>query len=106
MGWNMLIGAIDMLIIGFAIYYVFLCNGGRTGERFLERYLGLSWILMVRYFVLVYLPLLTFTHFHFDEWKSDALAGIIARFGAEVAIQLLFFWLLGTQMRAVARPVT
>ena len=106
MGWNVLIGAMHMVIVGFAIYYVYLCNGGRSGERFIERYLGLSWILMVRYFVLVYLPLFAFIHFYFDGWKSDAPAGIIARFGAEVAIQLLFFWLLGAQMRAVARPVT
>jgi hypothetical protein len=106
MGWNVLIGATHMLIVAFAIYYVYLCNGGRTGERFLERYLGLSWILMVRYFVLVYLPLLTFTHFYFDDFKADTPAGIITYFGATVAIQLLFYWFLGNQMRAVARPAT
>lgn len=103
-GWNLLVGLGLLLFNGVAIYYVYLCNGGNNGERFLERYLSIGWILMVRIFVLATLPLLTLWALYTSTSSSDQGIHFSLRVAATVVMQLLFYWLLGRQFRAISRP--
>ena len=103
-GWNFLVGAGLLVITGFAIYYAYLCNGGSNGERFLERYVALAWVLMIRFFVFVTLPLIALSDAYVSKYSRDGTLDVSIQVVVVVAAQLLFFWLLGGQLRAVSRP--
>ena len=49
---------ITLITMMIGVYYVYYCNGGKTGERLLERYISLGWVVGVRWLVLIALPVL------------------------------------------------
>jgi len=104
--WNLLIGAVQLLVVGAAIYYVYLCNGGRSGERFLERYICLAWVLLVRFFVLVTVPLLAFRDFLYSRYGSGNVMANVVYTSLFIVALLSFYWILARQMRVVSRPAT
>ncbi len=104
--WNLLIGVLQLAVVGAAIYYVYLSNGGRSGERFLERYICLGWILLIRFFFLGYLPLLAFRDFLIGRFGSESAVTMAIYLVPFVLVQLLYYWVLGNQMRSVSRPAT
>jgi len=104
--WGVPIGVVRIAIVGFALFYVYSCNGGRSGERFLERFTSLAWVLMVRFFVLIELPLLALTDMYVTKYGPLSAGDLIISVIAVTLVQLLFYWLLGRQISAVASPAT
>ena len=75
-------------------------------KRFLERIVSLMWVLAIRFAVLLYLPIYWLTHRYFSVGDHNSTLYLLAGVGTETAYQLLFYWLLGNQVRAVARAAT
>jgi len=49
-------GIIAVVISIIGLVFIYICNGGKNGSHFLERYISISWVVFVRFLVLFFLP--------------------------------------------------
>ena len=103
----MSIGAIDTIIIGFGTYYIYRCNGGENGERFLERYICLGWVVAIRWTVLFVTP--TMVAFFVGNILMTEMLGEEMSEETDIfdmifftLVTLSYYYILGRHTRSVA----
>lgn len=54
--WDIYSAIVALLVTFIGVYYIYKCNNGAAGSNLLQRYLALSWVVGIRYSVLLMLP--------------------------------------------------
>ena len=49
-------GVMSVVISIIGLTFIYICNGGKNGSHFLERYISIGWVVFVRFIVLFFLP--------------------------------------------------
>ena len=49
-------GVMSVVISIIGLTFIYICNGGKNGSHLLERYISISWVILVRLMVLVCIP--------------------------------------------------
>ena len=104
--FDVLSSAIGVVITGFGTYHIYYCNGGQNGERFLERYLSLSWVVFIRYSVLVLIPAIVamiafyLIYFPLSEIPEDTRIPDVV---ITSVLLIVFYYLVGRHVREIAK---
>jgi len=98
--------AIDIIFAIFGTYYLYRCNGGANGKRFLEKFFSIGFVVGVRWIVFIILPIAfvlffdaVFMIFNMEDEKIfDILDYIIIPIA-----MLIYYWRSGVQIKDVAK---
>jgi len=98
--------AIDIIFAIFGTYYLYRCNGGANGKRFLEKFFSIGFVVGVRWFVFIMIPIFliltidaVFIIFSIEEEKVfDILDYIITPIA-----MLIYYWRSGIHIKDVAK---
>lgn len=55
--WNLYFNATTGLISILGTVYIYICNGGKNGQNFIQRYLSLAFVLSIRWLAIVLIPI-------------------------------------------------
>jgi len=93
----------SVFLVGGGTYVSYRANGGRTGVDFPSRYFSVSWVLMVRLFILLFFPFLLVLYFIVlpGTVPTDAEIAWLAT-GALVVLEVVYYWRLARHMRSIA----
>ncbi len=99
--FDMLNGAIMTLIMLIGTYYIYRCNGAAAGQYLLDRYISLSFVVSVRFVVLIVIP---------SVFCYMTIYQVIAELPEQTTwpdvvfmtlVTLIFYYLLGKHIRDV-----
>lgn len=93
-GWSWLPLTSELLLTLLGTCYLYHCNGGAMGPRFLERWLVLGWVMAFRVlaaFILLLVPLFMLAGATKLPWWSD-LVGMVVLSG-------VLYWRIGAAFR-------
>ena len=98
--------AIDIIFAIFGTYYLYRCNGGANGKRFLEKFFSIGFVVGVRWIVFVIIPIVVvffldavFMIFNMEDEKIfDILDYIIS----PIAL-IIYYWRSGVHIKDVAK---
>ena len=102
--WDHISSALSVLTVVVGTTYVFVKNGGSAGLDFLPRYLALSWVLAVRFLVLVMVPAMVgylIIHELISEVPEQATAGDVI---LVMVMEVAYYWRMGHHIGEIARP--
>jgi hypothetical protein len=54
--WDVYFGIVATILAAVEVYYIYLCNKGKDGSNFLQKYLAIGWVVVVRWFFLIFIP--------------------------------------------------
>ena len=87
-----------LLLAVFGTIYVYRCNGGATGQDFLQRYLAIGWVVTVRWLAIV-MPLFVLLIFTVDYMSEETQWHVGLFF---VVAEVVLYERIGYHIRAVA----
>ncbi len=101
--WDIYMVLIMGIITIMGVYYAYQCNKGSNGTNFLQKYLSISWVVGIRWSLLLALPV-TFIYFVAIEIyvgipESTILSDVIF-FNL---LSITFFWLLGKHIKDMVK---
>ncbi|MCK5416444.1 hypothetical protein KAI92_03390 [Candidatus Parcubacteria bacterium] len=100
--WDIYASIISGLIVVIGTIYIYRCNGGKFGKHFLQRYISLSWVLMIRLLLLI-LPI-TIIFFIILEIYSEIPENTTVYDAIFLNIlYIIYFWLFGKHILQVSK---
>ncbi len=100
--YDVLSGFTIMAVVILGTIYVYGSNSGRNGDRFLERFISIGWVLGIRFLVIVFIPamILFFIVYGLIFHVPDE-TGIVEVIFMTVLVGLYYLW-FGYHVRQVA----
>lgn len=104
--WDQMSYALGIIMTALGIWYVYKRNGGDSGVRFLDRYVSLGWVVLIRSCVFILLPMMfLYIVFLAGTVDMDSPAALETT-GYDVLLEFLFvslyYWIFGKHMDDVA----
>lgn len=96
--WDIYSIASHFIILSVAIIYFYRCNGGKSGNNFLQNFFSLSWVVSIRLTIMVFIPflILVYVLFGLTEQTSEF------DFVYFVLFDIIYVYLLGRHFEDVA----
>jgi len=102
--WDIYFSIATLVITILGTIYIYGCNRGANGKNFLQRYVSLSWVVGIRWIVLIALPIIILyyiaigIYFGIVSYTINPLDIILFSI-----LLVSYFWLLGKHMKEVAK---
>lgn len=101
--WDVYSAIITTLITAIGVYYVYKCNKGASGSNFLQKYLSMSWVVGIRWFIFVMIPLITVYSVIVAILSSIPENTILSDVLFFNLLVISYFWLLGKHVKEIAK---
>ena len=95
-------GVATVMLTPFGMYFIYYSNGGGKGDRLLERYISLGWVMFIRLLAIFLFPAMMALAIlsqllHIESEGTDMPSVVLM-----VLIQIIYYYLLGRHVREVA----
>ena len=105
--WDVYIAILTVAMTILGTWYLYKINGGNDGIRFVERYLALGWVVLVRYSVFVGIPTLiiyaVFIVGTMDPNSTEVIQSTKYDFYLSFILGVAYYWLLGKHFKDVKK---
>lgn len=96
-------GIMAAVVVIAGTYYLYLSNGGKDGQAFLQSFFALGWVVGVRYIVMVFLPFLIVAALFIWPLQGDSVETTWIDVIATTLISAGYFLVLGKHIKDLAR---
>jgi hypothetical protein len=100
--WDELGAVWSVLLAAVATIYIYRQNGGAGGQHFLQRYIAVSWVVSIRWFVFLSLAALAF-YSTLAALRADRTSRHWYDFLFYASIQAVIYWRVGHHVRDIAQ---
>ncbi len=100
--WDIALVGASIVAEMLGLWYVYVCNKGKEGENFLQRYLALGWVVGVRWTVLCFFPVTIIFYGFRGAVSENALMTSWIDVVFFTILSLGYFWILGKHMKELA----
>lgn len=100
--WDGLGAAWSIALAVFGTIYIYRQNGGANGQHFLQRYFAISWVVTIRWLVLVLFVAIAFFTF-LAVLGKDAEETTWYDFLFFAAVEAIVYWRIGRHVRDLAQ---
>jgi hypothetical protein len=94
---------IGVLVTLLGVIYLYRCNSGDRGVRFLERITSISFVVIVRLSVLLVFPVLLAYFLVFELFIEMPLETSLADIVLSIVLEIVVIWRIGNHILQVAR---
>jgi hypothetical protein len=95
--WDYVETAASIALVIFGTIYAYRCNGGAAGSNFLQRFLAIGWVVVVRLIAMFVLPASFVLAVFVEESNTTWQAALMVIIG-----EAIYFERIGNHMRSVA----
>ncbi len=100
--WDIYSAIVTVIISIVGVIYIYKCNNGRDGAHFLQRYFSLSWVVGIRWIVLLALPAMIVYFIALGIYSEVPSSTTLLDLLFLNLLYLSFFWLFGKHVKDVA----
>jgi hypothetical protein len=104
--FDVLSGIIGVPIMGLGTYYVYRLNGGASGERLLDRYMSLGWVVFIRFIVLLLLPTIIVLIVAYELFAEIPEETGLTEVVVMVLLSVVYYYVLGRHFRDLKEHAT